>query len=726
MTTLPSVSLYPLALATGLLSGTLRLYTVFASYGFYSHIATTASEHLTKLSQYVLSEECRSRQLREAWLALLEAWMVCARDPHRTTPGHEILWSQVAGWGWGDDVLEMRARLLEDDGVVWTALWRAVAAWLEGAKINGVKGGDKERNTVLAVVQDGFRDGLEKTVLENSGRALSKVLGQFATGDVHALQPEDLPGLQEMAEHASRLAAALRLWLTCIPPQSSGPPDSPPFELPFRELSDLCAQITTHSIWDSVFAKGSVPYGHAFCRSLSLLLSLYLQLSRHTPGIANDLWMAQALAILSRLLPGDEEAARHTVGLVTSLITPDFMGARGWTVPPVIWERGGMDPIKPFLTFALRPKEDAYVGPQWMSPESISLSTTQRLPPTGALTTNTRRNMPLPLARDWMCSPLDFLLRSGDSDVFNSLPSSWDASETEVVRASLLLARVVREVLQLHSLQAFAMSREETIFSCMKVFMLEHGQQHNDSTEEVFRDKIVGQFMDDLVAPFAASASPSSLYLPGSNGSAQSLEGVAMRFLASGTPFYQFYTDFVALYDAISFTHPLFARLLLPPTSMRYAVDYRKFLWADYGHLLKTVRTPIEAVLTDNLGDYLWPVERDPEVVGAHLRALMKGMPEGFLRFIAVHHVACNIWQDLSDTTEEKALRLLRAVVDQSSLDVVREVMCYRQVREGIVLLPPQCFTQKGEWRTRRLEFVAKTGGPSMADRMKGLFAEVY
>ncbi|TFY63819.1 hypothetical protein EVJ58_g3027 [Rhodofomes roseus] len=722
--TLPPASSYPLALATALLHGTLRLYTVFASYGLYSHMATTASEHFAKLGQYVLSEECRSRQLREAWLSLLEAWMVCARDPHRTTPGHEILWSQVAGWGWGDDVLEMRDRLAEDDGAVWTALWRAAAAWLEGARINSVRGGERERDTVVTAVQTGFREGLEKIVVEKSGRALSKVMGQLSAAGVHALGAEDLPQLQDMAEHASRLAAAVRLWLACIAPQSSGTPDSPPFQLPYRELSDLCAQITTHPIWDSVFAKGSVSYGLVFCRPLSLLLSSYLQLSHHTPGVSDDLWMAQALAIQSRLIPGDEEVARHTVKIVLDHITPDFMDARGWTVPPIIWEKGGIDAIKPFLTFSLRPKEDAYVGPQWMSPESISLSTTQRLPPAGALTANSRRNMPLPLTHDWTFSPLNYLLRSGDSDVFKSLPSSWDASETEVVRASLLLARVVREVLQLHGLQAFAMSREETVFSCMKVFMLEHGQQHNDSTEEVFRDKVVGQFMDDLVAPFAASASSSSLTLPSSSRTSQSLEGVATRFLGSGTPFYQFYTDFVALYDAISFSHPLFARVLLPPTSMRYPVDYRKFLWADYGHLLKTIRTPIEGVLTDNIGEYLWPVERDPEVVGAHLRALVKGLPEGFLRFIAVHHVACNIWQDISDVTEEKAQRLLEAIVDQGSLDVIREVMCYRQVREGTALLPSECFAQMGEWKTRRLEFVTKVGGPSMADRMKGLFAE--
>lgn len=719
--TLPPTSPYPIAIANALLHGTLRLYTIFASYGFYSHIATTASEQFTKVGQYVLSNDCKSRPLREAWLGLLEAWMVCARDPHRTTPGHEILWSQVAGWRWGHDVLEMRARLTENDGTVWTALWRTAAAWLEGAKINGVKGGEKERDMVLAAVRDGFRDGIEKDILDTSGRSLSTILDHIASAGVRALQPDDLPALEQMAEHSCRLAAALRLWLVCVSPQSPGPPESPPLQLPFRALSDLCAQITIHPIWECIFVQQSVSYAHAFCRPLSLLLSTYLQLSHRTPGVSDDLWMAQASSILTRMLPGDEEEGWRIVERTTRLITPDFMLKRGWTVPPVIWEQEGMTPILPFLAFSLRPKEDAYVGPLWMSPQSISLSTTQRLPSAAALVPNGRCGFPLPLTRDWTCLPLDHLLHSGESDVFKSLPSSWDSSETDVARASLLLARVVRKVLQSQGLNAFSVTREEAVFACMKVFMLEHGQQHNDSTEEVFRDKVVGQFMDDLVAPFAASASPSSLSLPASR-STQSLERVATRFLVSGTSFYQFYTDFVALYDAISFSHPLFGRLLLPPTSMRYPVDYRKFLWADYAQILKTIGTPIEAILTDNLGEYLWPVETDAEVVGAYLRALVKGLPEGFLRFVAVHHVACNIWQDLSNIVEEKAQKLLKAVVYQGSFDVVRDVMCYSQVREGTVILPPECFRLIGEWASGRMKFVGLTGGPDMSDRVKGLF----
>ena len=157
---------------------------------------------------------------------------------------------------------------------------------------------------------------------------------------------------------------------------------------------------------------------------------------------------------------------------------------------------------------------------------------------------------------------------------------------------------------------------------------------------------------------------------------------MARRFLGSAVPFYQWYTDLVTLYDGVSFAHPLFARLLLPPLSMRYPADYRRFLWADFGQAVRTVRTPPGDVVTGSIAEYLWPAEGDAEVVGAYLRALVRGALEGFLRVVAVHHVACNIWPDLRGEGaaggrgegggEERARKLLRAVVDQGGLEVVR------------------------------------------------------
>ncbi|KAI0655427.1 hypothetical protein C8Q70DRAFT_923748 [Cubamyces menziesii] len=719
--TLPPSSPFDPTLATILLSETLQLYTMLGSYGMYAHVATTAQEHFMQLNRYVLSSECQSQPLRRAWLRLLETWTICAHDPHRTTPSHEILWSQVVGWGWIDDVLAVRERISEKDEELWPFVWNAAAAFLEGARINGLRNGEEERSAVLVAVKDSFANGLERRVVDAALKDAHDLLSKLSLGIRQAIIPADIPILQRLGRHANTLAGAIRLLLACTPRSTPEPLPEPPFLLPFADISSLCAAITNHPLWSGLYTPESIPYAHVLCRPLSTLLACYLQLSQNMPGVSPDLWMAQAFAILSRLFPGDEELAQRTAVAIAETITEDFLRSRGWAIPEVIWQRGGLNIIIPFLKHSLRAKPESRVGPTWMTPQSISLASTQRLPPLSALTPNERRDQSLPLMRDWLFSPLDHLLRSGESEVFKNLPSSWDASEAEVVRATLLLVRVSQEVLKFHQLHSFLMTREEAAFGCMKVFMLEHGQQQSDSQEEVFRDSIVERFMTDLLAPFSASASAKTLKTPPpSMHTSDSIDTVAKRFLGSAVPFYQWYTDFVGLYDSISFAHPLFARLLLPPLSMRYPVDYRKYLWADFNHVMRTIRVPPEAVITGSIAEFLWPVETDAEVIGAYLRALVKGPLDGFVRLVAVHHIACRVWPDLGSDGQEKAQKLLRAVVDQGGHQVIREIVLYRQNREGIIMLPPACFEQQGEWRSSRLEFAGKCG-TEVRERLKNL-----
>ncbi|EJF55862.1 hypothetical protein DICSQDRAFT_175427 [Dichomitus squalens LYAD-421 SS1] len=709
--TLPTSSPYPLPLATQLLSETLIFYATLASYGFYAHVTTTAQEYFLQISKYIRSADCQSSQLRGAWLRALEAWTVCARDPHRTTPSHEVLWSQVVGWGWAEDMLELRTQLNTSDEETWARLWSALAAFLEGAKVNGVRGGEEERALVLGALKDDFAFGTQKQVVELALKWAREALGKLSAGMRQGILASDVPSLRDVDRHAGTLASAMRLFLSCF---SESPGDTliaPPFNLPFGDLSSVCAVITTHPLWTSLYTSQSIPYGHLLCRPLSTLLASYLQLSRKIPGTSPDFWMAQGFAILCRLFPGDEAVGERTVVDIAETITADFLRARGWSVPEDIWEKGGMDVIVPFLTQSLRAKGEQVIGPTWSTPQSIATATTQRLPPLSSLQPNDQRDYPLPLTKDWMFCPLDHLLKSGESEVFKNLPDSWNASEAEVVRATLLFVRVSQEVLRYHRLNDFLMSREEVAFGCMKVFMLEHGQQQDDSSEEVFRDTIVGRLMTELLAPFSASASAKTLKTPPpSIHTSDSIDVVAKRFLGNAVPFYQWYTDFVGLYDAISFAHPLFARLLLPPLSMRYPADYRKYLWADFNHVLRTIRTAPEDVVTGSIAEYLWPVETDAEVVGAYLRALVKGSLEGFVRLVAVHHIACNIWPDLGSVGEERTKKLLKAVLVQGGLEAIRDVVLYRQNREGTVVLPPACFEQPGKWRAQRLDFAGKSG----------------
>ncbi|KAJ7724980.1 hypothetical protein DFH07DRAFT_1003441, partial [Mycena maculata] len=699
-----------------LLAGTLTFYAALAAYGLYAHIAGTAHVPLAALAAHVCAPRA-DRGVRRAWASVLAAWTVCATDPHQTTPSHDVLWSQVGAWGWGKDVLALRAELgvVPADWGVWAAVWRAEAAWLEGTRVNGARGGESERAASVLAVKTGFEaDGeKENAVVMGAITSLADRLGDFGQGGASKLR--------DVGRSAETLTAAIRLWLACLPPASDGPLAAPPFTLPFAQLSELCAKLVAHPLWSRVPKSGP---GYVLFRPLASLLSAYLRLSRRLPDVSQDVWMAQALSILSRLLPGDEEFALTVTRDILALITPQWAISRGLNVPQTVWDKGGVSVIKPFLARAVQPRTDIYVGPTWVSPTSIKGVTTQRLPaPSFAFS----RDYGLPVARDWTLSPLDHLLRSGTSPVFEDLPPGWDASEVDVTRAALLLTKIAREVSSRFSFVDFVLTRDEAVFGCMKVFMLEHGQVHSDSAEEVFRDRVVGQLMDDLLAPFtvaaSSSASPPSPVIP-SPPSQPDLEQVAIGFLGASTPFYQYYTDFVALYDAISFSHPTFARLLLPATSMRYAPDYRRHLWNDFGHILKTIRTSPADVVAADLGEYMWPVETDAQMIGAYLRALVKVPLQGFLRLLAVHHVAYSIWPDLREGRAEpadRAEKLLRVVIDQGPPDVVAEVLRYRQTREGLVSVPPACFELGQETKALRLEYVDRIGGKGFSSRVEKL-----
>ncbi|KAF9464201.1 hypothetical protein BDZ94DRAFT_1308216 [Collybia nuda] len=723
ITLLPPSSPYPIPLTTSLLTSTLRFYTVLASYGLYSHVASTAMSHFAELNLYIISNVSRSQKLTVAWLDLLAAWIVCAVDPHQTTPSHDILWSQIVSWGWNGDVGELERRLdtNEIDWDVWAGTWQVRAAWLEGARVNGMRGGSEERLECIQEISTGFEDGKAKTIIFGVLDAITQELSQSCSASIYV---KDVSRVKALARLCGILTQAIRLWLACLPPLLDDPLASPPFPLPFPRISELCAKLVTHPVWGLVkFTEATPPHLYVFCRPLSMLLSSYLRLSYRLPGISEDLWMAQALSILSKLLPGEEESAQKILDDLTGLITIGWTTPRHLRVPQIVWDRGGMTIIKPFIMYVVRPQADVYLGPPYLTPQSIMLSTTQRLPPATVM-----RKFGLPLRSDWTFSPLEDLLRSGSSRVFKALPLTWDASEVEIVRVALLLTKISRELLQRYSLRDFTLTREEAVFGCMKVFMLEHGQPQNESTEEVFHDPIVQQFMNDILHPYTiggvgARLPATPVIPPATRGN---LEAVSAQFLGK-TPFYQYYTDFVALYDAISFSNPLFARLLLVPTSMRYALDYRKHLWNDFQHVLKTIRIPVDQVVSEDIREYLWPVEVDSAMIGLYLRSLIKDSLDGFIQMVALHHIASSIWPDLNgnnDWDEVRASKLLSAVVGQGSIDLVREVVQYHQYgQESMPLLPPHCFKGIGhETKVTRMESIDRWGLPI---NLRGLFDEI-
>jgi RNA polymerase II-associated protein 1 len=160
---------------------------------------------------------------------------------------------------------------------------------------------------------------------------------------------------------------------------------------------------------------------------------------------------------------------------------------------------------------------------------------------------------------------------------------------------------------------------------------------------------------------------------------------------------------------------------------MRDAPDYRKYLWGDFGHILKTIRTPIDQVISGDLREYLWPLETDGLLLNAYLQALIKSPLDGFVRLIAVHHIACNVWPDLRGNTNhatDKPSKLLSAVVEQGDGSVVKEILRYRN-DHGQHLLPPACFEQDGDWKETRINFVGNLLGGAMQTRLSPLLSGV-
>jgi hypothetical protein len=156
---------------------------------------------------------------------------------------------------------------------------------------------------------------------------------------------------------------------------------------------------------------------------------------------------------------------------------------------------------------------------------------------------------------------------------------------------------------------------------------------------------------------------------------------------------------------------------------MKYAQDYRKHLWCDFGHILRTVRTSPEQIICADLREYLYPVETQPQIINAYLSSLLKDNIREFPRFLAVHHLASNIWPDLVETLDEqKASAILKVVLQQGGNDVVRSLVRYRQTpleSEGTVLLPPKCFEGLDEQTARsRKDCVIRWGGPNLLNKI--------
>lgn len=703
-----------------MLRDTLSFYVSLMRYGFYtsvfSNIHTYFTHLLLKLHEHLPNDIIGVTSVLSTLLDLLETAIICATNPHQTTPPHGITWSQIEAFNWIDHIFELLNTLVElsVDGVVseeiqllWTRVFHVLAAWTEGAHVNGIRNGEKEKGRLVLSLKSQILGGSLGILLRRKLELL-----KISFGSQTDLTNSDIKSL---VSHLELINTYLRLSLA-----SMSPDDHLPYDLFLTNLCDISRLViegaATFEIFRIITAenlhRNLSEDLHLSVRHLSTLLFLVLRIRCLTPDASetSPSWIIDALRILHTFLPGDEYFAQWVVQRLC-LTTDRDVTAQRLLEKVNNRSQQNLTMLSPFWSGTFIPrtvgddleKERHYYPNFWPKSEEMPRITSLHLPSLSTLRQRWSQQdcaSIFPLRSTWVFWPVDHLLRSGTSNVLKYLPSSWDATELEVVQGTLGLTLAIQCINKNYPSNLTSLgtlNRAETIFACMKVFMLEQDQGQLE-TGEIYRNPLVEKFLRNLLLPFAFR-NASKERVP-TDFTSDSLELASESYLGKKTPFYQFYTDFLALYDSISFGHHLFAKLLLPPISLSYLPDYRNLFFGEYGHVLRTIDIDPEDVLSSDIKEYLWPIERNSQILGLYLNVLFKYPLRGFLRWFVIHHLAANIWPDLvpEDFSSTRSTELLKAILaqDKGRTPHTRDILFYHQTREDTIL-PPQCYNRDSD-----------------------------
>lgn len=680
----------------------LRIFRQLARYGLAAETATSASDIWRGIGTWVAQAVGRdavpqAQAVVAAYFDLVSVWTVCAVDPHRTTPEHDLTWAQAAALQWLDEALAAAAALQG------TARWgelaaalSAIAEWVAGSAVNEPKHGEDTKARVrAALAQMGLAGNLPQGVA-------------------------DMPAAADRDAFNGALTQVFRLHTLLGGVLGS----------PERERLVFWLAATTQA-----------------CRSDVALRHAVLQVARADGVLSLAEWASSAFDLALSYAPGDEPSA---LALVDALLRSDWAAGGGPAAAavPRIGHADGLQILRPLLHHAVLPDLGQILGPAQPDYHYLKPTTTLRPPPASM----TGPGVPgLPLAHDWVFAPLNELLASGSSDAFALAPKDWDAGETQLTRATLALALVDQEA-------RGKRDASETLLNCMKVFMLEHGQQDAPNTEhDVFRDDAVASSLklhldatcvsSDSVAgtpgvvasappPSTGAAAPAAGPEAGVQTTAQTDEGsaaeagaetersgplekTALPFLGAGVPFFQFYTDLLALYSAASFGDASFGRVILAPLSQLYATDYRRLFWAE-SDALRSVRTPAAAVPaeTGSLAAYFAPLESERDVLTAYARSLVtvlrdRVQGDEFLPRVAMHHLAGLWWTTHDEERNGCRVQLMVVMLSSATDDVLRKVLQWDLAR------PLADEPVSADEVSRRVRDMARLTGPRGIARLK-------
>ena len=676
------------SVASDLAVEVLRLLLSLGRYGLGAAIATNGSEVIHDLGSYILNQASTSEashyagQLSTAYFDVLTIWTTCAIDPHETTPEHALTWSQISNLDWVDQALEALRHLSKADrpSAHMPSLVSAigtVVAWMKGMTINGTKH-DAE--------------GVSRVATELRSLDLANAIRRDETASTSKYKVA-------LAGHLLRLEVLVRS---------------------IDGVDPVISSVNIQAL--STMTEGR---NAELSASREKRLLRYGQLDLHQPSLDPAAWYRDALALLGTFQPGDEPVALDLLDLV---LKKDLAGIQP-NAPihiTAITHPDGLQILRPLYHHSILPNASHVVGPSLPSHQYLKVTTTLRSPSTKVPMLDPKYRGGLPLPSDWLFGPLDELLHSADSTALAQAPPDWTPSELDLVRATLLMVRLQLDLLP------DSMSRSELLLGAMKVFMLEQDQNAPTSEGEAFRDSSVSDLLQSLIRrPTTLSAQSTT---ETEKMADTTMESVSKRFLGDDTPFFQFYTDFVGLFESISFSDPTFSQLVLPSMSMSYPVDYRKHVWVEQPTCLRIIRTkivdvPLESA-TRGIRAFHQPAETDADVLSGYLRALIRGWVtkdrQEFLWSIAVYHLATLFWQSAptpdnqpSSGAGEKAKvvrdNLLKALIGSASESALKDVFTghLQQLEAG------QIGQASDEEKARRVAVVRNILGDRAAQRLE-------
>ncbi|PWN38436.1 uncharacterized protein FA14DRAFT_188436 [Meira miltonrushii] len=687
---------------------TLRVYDGLGRYGIGANTYSNSHTAFIGVEEWISHFEVedspsplRSLQLQtlQSALRLFSSWTVCATDAHQTHGHHDITWSQVSEWfELSTAMLERFSNIAIEGGDVLTLSAQGDAinlleVWKAGANANRIEDlrNVKSKEGVIVGEATKFFSNIKASMTVHTDMLLNAMKSR--KGEPFWLS--QLPVLINISQLCQAANAAVGFTKDSTAISS--------------ELLSITALLMREIPWQHLSNQSAIQAGVTEVQRsiVEFIIQAYVNLQAVEAG------ELQWLQLLTISPPGTEAVVRDALLKYLPVQLGDD-GAKELKI------------LSPFLVELLRQKKEENVAPLRPSVDSLKKTTTLfticyssideedeevETDPVSGVPLWKCANSGLPLRKDWPFVAFDDLLHSGNCASLhrpNALSEDWDANELEIVRSSLSLALRLWDS-DTQSTSSLP-SSSEVYLGIMKVFMLEEETGDTRATgkitgRDLYRDEQVSDSLDKL---FKLA---NILHFNEDSMQSENLENACHRQFGTLLPFYQLFTDLLGLYDGISFGMELFGRAILVPLQMRYAVEYRRLLWIDYAHYLKTITTTAQDA-PNGIQAYISEQEVDDSVIRGMSLALLSGhvqkVRNGFLFAVAINQLASLIWttKDSNPKSNARANQLTKALFRDLQGNNTSEIPYIAEMRQAIVEWEPKGQVLPETEKQERLAFI--------------------